>query len=295
MNYAMRHTKNTVKSAFLLLTLLLICLLFAGCGSNRTLTYENAIKILDKNKEPNFHCTVQEVRDRYLLVRPHKGDKIRNSAFEITVPIYTTDDDGSDVAVPVYKVGDMCGDGTLVENYAFSAGDSLSVCFDGDVTETYPAQISNVSFILVTGFDSDFARDPTLSEEAHTASWSWEMDEASTVSYVMEHQKSANADAYTPYAPTVSLDTEHKTFTFTTSVISSYLPYGTYTTESTSEDGTPVLTLHTNDDLHTYCFAVIDDNTLQFLQKYSSTTDNLDDRIELPVTDGALFIKTERQ
>lgn len=301
MHDARKHPKNTAKSAFLLLPLLLVCLLFAGCGSNSTLTYENAIKILNKDEEPNFHCTVQEVRDRYLLVRPAENEEIRNSAIEITVPLYTTDEDGHDVAVPVFVMpepgDDMGEEGAPVENYAFSAGDTLSVCYSGDVAETYPAQISRVSFLLVTGFDSDVARDPTLSDEAHTESefWGWEMDESSTVSYVMEHQESADTDAYTPYAPTVSLDAGHQTFMFTTSVLSSYLPCGTYTAGSLPEDGTPVLTLRTNDGLYTYCFAVLDDNTLQFLQNYSSDTDNYDDRIELPVTDGARFLKTERQ
>ncbi len=90
-------------------------------------------------------------------------------------------------------------------------------------------------------------------------------------------------DAGERFLPSIYLDPKTKTFSFTYSLLSSYLPYGTY--EIT--DG--ILVMKTVEDAECYQFEVVDDHTLKYLEESSTAIHQYDEKIEYPLEDGALF------
>lgn len=83
-------------------------------------------------------------------------------------------------------------------------------------------------------------------------------------------------------APTLSINTKEKTFTFTYDVLSSYLPYGTYTVKDS------LLTCKTDDGIFTYTFNIEDDNTLSFVDNPNCNMTTIESGIK--VTTGKKFI-----
>lgn len=85
--------------------------------------------------------------------------------------------------------------------------------------------------------------------------------------------------------PWLRLDAEGG-FTFMYSVLSSYLPYGSYEIKGN------ILTADTEDGLYHYQFTVTDSGSLVFdAAKSSEIPWTWDERLEVPLTDGAEFVK----
>jgi len=76
---------------------------------------------------------------------------------------------------------------------------------------------------------------------------------------------------------------EDNVFTFTFDPLSSYLNYGHYTIQDDR------LIAITDDGRHQYCFQILNQYTLRFLQSQSSEVSPIDERLGTKVTDGALF------
>ncbi|MDR0380996.1 MAG: YobA family protein [Oscillospiraceae bacterium] len=80
-------------------------------------------------KEPHFAGTVAEVRDNAILVRVNEGEAVRRSSALILVSL--------DV-----KLKDSATQ--------FTAGDKIIVYYNGEIAESYPAQIHTVYAIVLT-------------------------------------------------------------------------------------------------------------------------------------------------
>lgn len=76
---------------------------------------------------------------------------------------------------------------------------------------------------------------------------------------------------------------KNNTFTFVYDPLSSYLSYGHYTIQD------DLLIAVTNDGRYQYCFRILSQDTLCFIQSQSSAITLIDDRLGKTVTDGALF------
>lgn len=76
-----------------------------------------------KGKNPYFHATVLEAHDNYIIVEPVEGSEERKSADQIQVSL--------DV-ISNHKVPDM------------EEGDMVRIVYNGEIAESYPAQIHHV-------------------------------------------------------------------------------------------------------------------------------------------------------
>ncbi len=76
------------------------------------------------NDKATFQATILEINDNYYLVKPVEGSTELNSADQITVPVTSIN--------PTPEVGDI-----------------LEIVYDGEIAESYPAQITNVYSISV--------------------------------------------------------------------------------------------------------------------------------------------------
>lgn len=124
-----KSVMNYKKPGFwIILTAIVTCIVVAVCFLT------NPIK--DDNENPSnpavecqFRALVMEVHDQYLLVEPVNGSAERNSAdrIEVSLPDQT--------AMP-------------------KVGDEVTIVYDGQIQETYPARITNVYRIDIGYFDS---------------------------------------------------------------------------------------------------------------------------------------------
>lgn len=101
-------------------------------------------------------------------------------------------------------------------------------------------------------------------------------------SYVLQASVSEDEEMF---LPSLGLDREDKTFSFGYDILSSYLSCGTYEVED------DILTAVTNDGIYRYCFKVIDENTLEFMQEGSDEVRLINDEMGIAVKDGAIFKK----
>ena len=92
------------------------------------------------------------------------------------------------------------------------------------------------------------------------------------------------ADAIVPASITFDLD--NNTFSFSYDFLSSYLPHGTWKIEK----GKVIAT--TDDQNYVYIFNIIDNVTLEFVQKGSSVIRYTDENINTnpPIVDGTKFV-----
>lgn len=93
----------------------------------------------DENKNPYFNAEVLEVSAKSILVRPDKDSNEIKSASKVHVSL----DVISDIPVPTIKVGDR-----------------VRVIYNGEIAESYPAQINNVFVIYLLG-ENDMVLSPT--------------------------------------------------------------------------------------------------------------------------------------
>ncbi len=100
-----------MKKIFYMLITLAVLFTFMACNvkTNDTVTYQ---------------ATILEIHDNSYLVEPVEGSAELNSADQITVPMTNM-------------------------NVSPEVGDTLEIVYDGEIAESYPAQITNVYSISV--------------------------------------------------------------------------------------------------------------------------------------------------
>lgn len=156
------------KPAFwLILTALLLCGIAAVCFLTNPLRDE-------EEEQHSFYATVLETEEKRVLVEPVSGSDERNSADRIWANLTET--------IP-----------------RIVSGDTVRVIYNGQIDETYPAQISSVSAVYIVSNTEDIEVE----------------DEIRSYYY---------SDSPDPVAPTLLLSEKDQSFQFTLSVLSSYLP-----------------------------------------------------------------------
>ncbi len=100
-----------MKKIFCILITFAVLFSFTACNS-------------ETNDKATFQATILEINDNYYLVKPVEGSTELNSADQITVPVTSIN--------PTPEVGDI-----------------LEIVYDGEIAESYPAQITNVYSISV--------------------------------------------------------------------------------------------------------------------------------------------------
>lgn len=87
----------------------------------------------------------------------------------------------------------------------------------------------------------------------------------------------------TVFMPRITFDLTDHRFTFMYDALSSYLSVGTFTVTAGHIAAT------TDDGLYTYCFDVVDKDSIRFAQKGSSLVEAADGETLLTLADGAVF------
>lgn len=105
----------------------LVVLFLTGCREENKIPKEN----------PAFQATVLEVHENTILVEPSEGEEIRKSADKISVSL----DVISTEEVPQLEEGAQ-----------------VSIVYNGDVLESYPAQIKTVFAIYLVDADGEVMR-----------------------------------------------------------------------------------------------------------------------------------------
>ncbi len=100
-----------MKKIFCILITLTVMFSFTACNSKT-------------NDTVTFQATILEIHDNSYLVEPVEGSAELNSADQITVPMTNM-------------------------NVSPEVGDTLEIVYDGEIAESYPAQITNVYSISV--------------------------------------------------------------------------------------------------------------------------------------------------
>ncbi len=85
------------------------------------------------------------------------------------------------------------------------------------------------------------------------------------------------------WTPGITLDSDEGTFSFGYSMLSSYINYGSYEIQGDK------LVAKTSDGQYYFTFQVIDEETLEFVEKESSKLHQFEDEKEFWVKDGAIF------
>ena len=111
-----------MKKLLLLILTLSLVLVVAACRTSG----DGGESEVGGNETTTFKATIFEIHDDYYLVKPVEGSDELNSADQITVPMTNMDPS------PEPEVGDV-----------------LEIEYDGSITESYPAQITNVYSISV--------------------------------------------------------------------------------------------------------------------------------------------------
>ena len=142
--------------------------------------------------------------------------------------------------------------------------DIASITFSGGVQESYPAQIQDVSRIILLD-DANPLRDKA--------------EISSVKNYYMNAEELGKTEQSLPCL--TLLDKEN--FVFSYDVLSSYIPMGTY--EIT--DGELIAT--DKEKGSRYVFEVVDENTLKFIQEKSADVSLTEENAGAVITDGALF------
>lgn len=310
---------------------LLLFLLLLSCGG--------CTGALDRviEKAPNFGGVVTEVRQNAILVSVDINEDAYLSCDLIDVSLNTE----------------------RKNNITFRTGDHVRVYYDGQISESYPGQLTRVYAIVAEIEDTavQTADEPTpaktavpiteaslsnsallsgskagglsddcttknsclpdyntalpsgknyvcltdgssakdgLSSDGSSAKDGWQFDHTASIVYTMQYSTQRDETDHALFLPTVCLDPVNKTYTFTSSLFSSYLHAGYYKIQAQKEsagDASEKL-LKLDDGTYTFYFKIIDDNTLQFLHSMSDAPDFYDGRIDIPVEDGALFVHT---
>lgn len=315
-NSNLLKTKLTAKAIFLF-SLMILLLSFSGCA--------RSLKYITK-KEPNFGGTIVEVR-----------------ADSILVSVDPTED--------AYKSSDLISvtlDTEIENDFTFETDQHVRVYYDGEILESYPAQLTHVYAIvmeMVATADADdtsgaFSNTERLSanisadaafsdtEEQPVGDTIWEFSGEKALVYTLTKPDTMDEEDIL-FLPRVALDPVNETFTFTTSLLSSYMHAGHYEIISSenlpkaaqsaaaannsdaaknsagiSADSAAITSsdriLKLYDGGFTYYFAITgngeltDCDGLSFLQTISDATDFYDEKIDIPVEDGALFILTDK-
>lgn len=103
-----------------------------------------------ENCESTFSAVVIEINDSSILVEPAEGTPERNSSDRIVVPRH------------------IFGEPEENEFPLLSVGDRLMITYDGNIEETYPAQIDKVYEVVVAGADHEAETTCSLPEEKKT-------------------------------------------------------------------------------------------------------------------------------
>lgn len=194
---------------------------------------------------PYFNATVLEVYEGSVVVEPFEGTEERKSSDKISVSLNVI----STNPVPSIKVGDR-----------------IRVVYNGEIAESYPAQINKVFAIYALDEKGNVVLQETLTENT----------------------RYSFKDSVDPIDPTIILSQKEQRFQFTYSALSSYIAVGTY--ELTDSE----LTLKTDDGNNTYVFTIAG-NTFIFNSKKSTAIPKYkhssDGTVQSPVPDGATFSK----
>lgn len=101
----------------MILHLVLILVLLTGCT--------NAMTMEDLVKEPNFSGIVEEIEEELILVRVNDDDLISSDLIYISLDVELKD--------------------SMID---FNIGDEVRIFYDGNIGESYPAQINKVYAIM---------------------------------------------------------------------------------------------------------------------------------------------------
>ena len=193
-----------------------------------------------------FDATVLEINDKSILVQPVEGSDELKSSDKISLSLYESD------------LGDLS---------EMKVGDKVRITYDGNIAETYPAQIFTV--YAVYGIDDN-----------GEIIYLYGLPSENSQRYTF------NSSVESVVKPNIILSNSGNRFQFTYSVLSSYIAVGNY--ELTDDK----LTLKTDDGNNIYVFNV-EGNTFVFdasksseIPKYAYSSGA---KAECPVPDGAIF------
>lgn len=229
---AVMHYK---KPAFwLILAALLLCTVAAVCFLTNPPREE-------EEEQRSFYATVLETEEKRILVEPVSGSDERNSADRIWVSL----------------------NGTIPR---IVSGDTVRVVYNGQIAESYPAQIHSVSSVYIVN----------------------NTDDIDVNDGIRSYYYSGSPD---PVAPTLLLSEKDQSFQFTLSALSSYLPVGKY------EWNGERLVCRTDDGEKIYVFRYDSyQDTLTFLASESSDIPAYayeeGGAAQSPLSDGAAFTRS---
>ncbi|MDD3840420.1 MAG: hypothetical protein PHP06_07565 [Clostridia bacterium] len=105
----------TNRYSFLIVCIVIAFVILVGCSS------------LGKKDRTSFNAVVLDINQSYLLVQPVKGSSELNSADQITISV-------SDAALSDFRDKEI-----IIDDIAI--GDNIQIVYDGQIAESYPAQI----------------------------------------------------------------------------------------------------------------------------------------------------------
>lgn len=234
--------KNFLKGVMILLFVLLIFWAGYTVGTNR-------MDQEDFGDSAAFYAEILEIDGRSMLVSGLKENDVNyrgEFSFQVT----------ADTKIEWHHT-----DIALTE---LMPGQHVSITFSGGVQESYPAQIQDVSRIILLD-DANPLRDKA--------------EISSIKNYYMNAEELGKTEQSLPCL--TLLDKEN--FVFSYDVLSSYIPMGTY--EIT--DGELIAT--DKEKGSRYVFEVVDENTLKFIQEKSADVSLTEENAGAVITDGALF------
>lgn len=117
MNFRVKRKGECVSMKKMILYLVLILVLLTGCT--------DAMTMEDLVKEPNFSGIVEEIEEKLILVRVNNDDLISSDLIYISLDVELKD--------------------SMID---FNIGDEVRIFYDGNMGESYPAQINKVYAIM---------------------------------------------------------------------------------------------------------------------------------------------------
>lgn len=107
----------------IILYLIMILVLFTGCTDS--ITMEDVVK------EPNFSGIVEEIEEKSILVRVNEDEVTSSDLIYVSLDVELKDN--------------------MID---FNIGDEVRVYYDGNIAESYPAQVNKVyAIILLDWYD----------------------------------------------------------------------------------------------------------------------------------------------
>lgn len=102
----------------IILYLIMILVLFTGCTDS--ITMEDVVK------EPNFSGIVEEIEEKSILVRVNEDEVTSSDLIYVSLDVELKDN--------------------MID---FNIGDEVRVYYDGNIAESYPAQVNKVYAIIL--------------------------------------------------------------------------------------------------------------------------------------------------